>query len=303
MLWGFGKLLPEELPLQIEIRRPRRADFLNLSGRYVLRDLLGQLARKHGMRLVLQQPDECRGLPAGPNTITPRLSIREGADADERAYVRRRLRTHLWTDDGDGKTPLATLLPALSAATGIRIDTEAPLPADWSCPMVTRNMKLSPALDDLARRTNVRFILSQQDPLAEDRAVQTAELDKPFGQPDGLVELTVEKPDGRGRIDLFARVRSDACLCARIFDDNARFISPPGVDATGAGEMYHKAATRLDAGGRIRLAVFGNACALMIGDEWVMLNSLPQGMNSGTFHVRVIDDRIRVGRIRYVPPH
>lgn len=219
---------------------------------------------------------------------------------DERAFVRRRLRTHLWTDDADGKTPLVTLLPALSAATGIRIDTETPLPADWSCPMITRNMKLSAALDDLARRMSVRFILSRQDPLAEDGAGQTVELGRPFGQENGLVELTVEKPDGRGRIDLFARVRSDSCLCARIFDDNSRFISPAGIDDTGAGEMYHKAATRLDADSRVRLAVIGSGCALMVGDEWVMLNRLPRGMDKGPFQVRVVDDWIKVGQVQFV---
>ncbi|HUT91983.1 MAG TPA: right-handed parallel beta-helix repeat-containing protein [Thermoguttaceae bacterium] len=299
MLWGFGKLLPEELPLQIEIQGPRRADFLNLSGRYVLRDLLDQLARKHRVRLVLRQPDECRGLSTTPHTITSWLSVRDGADVDERAFVHRRLQTYLWTDDADGKTPLVTLLPAMSAATGIRIDTETPLPADWSCPMITRNMKLSTALDDLARRMSVRFILSRQDPLAEDGAGQTVELGRPFGQENGLVELTVERPDGRGRIDLFARVRSDSCMCARIFDDNSRFISPAGIDDTGAGEMYHKAATRLDASSRVRLAVIGSGCALMVGDEWVMLNRLPRGMDKGPFQVRVVDDWIKVGRIRY----
>ena len=148
MLWGFGKLLPEELPLQIEVQGPRKADFLNLSGRYVLRDLLDQLAGKHRVRFILRQPDECRGLSSDPHTITRWLAVRDAADADERAFVRRRLRTQLWTDDADGKTPLVQLLPALAAATGLGIDTETPLPADWSCPMITHNMRLSVALDD-----------------------------------------------------------------------------------------------------------------------------------------------------------
>ncbi|MFQ5808475.1 MAG: DUF1565 domain-containing protein, partial [Armatimonadota bacterium] len=47
MLWGWGKLLPEELPLQVEVQGRRMADFLNLSGRYVLRELLDQIAREH----------------------------------------------------------------------------------------------------------------------------------------------------------------------------------------------------------------------------------------------------------------
>ncbi|HUT89481.1 MAG TPA: serine hydrolase [Thermoguttaceae bacterium] len=37
------------------------------------------------------------------------------------------------------------------------------------------------------------------------------------------------------------------------------------------------------------------------GAEWVMLNRLPRGMDSGPFRVRVVDDWIKVGRIRYVP--
>ena len=90
MLWGLGILLPEELPLQIEVQGPRKADFLNLSGRFVLRDLLLDLAHKHRVKLVLRQPDECRGLPPAPQTISRRLAIREDAGADERAFVRRR---------------------------------------------------------------------------------------------------------------------------------------------------------------------------------------------------------------------
>ena len=300
MLWGFGKLLSEELPLQIEVQGPRKADFLNLSGHFVLRELLAQLAEKHRVKLILRQPDECRGLPSGAQTIGRWLSIRDGADADERAFVRRRMRSLLWTEDHDGKTPFAELLPALSAVTGMRIDSEITVPADWSCPMVTRNMKLSAALNDLARRMNTRFVLSRQEPFAKARGGHVVELDKPFGQENGLVEVTVEKPDGRGRIDLFARVQSDACLCARIFDDNSRFIAPAGIDDTGAGDMYHKASTRLDPGSLVRLAVIDNVCALSVGDEWVMLNRLPRGMDKGHFQVRVASDWIKVGRIRHV---
>lgn len=300
ILWGFGKLLPEELPLQIDIQGPRKADFLNLSGRFVLGDLLKQLVEEHRVRLILRQSDACRGLPAGPHTIGPWLSVRKGADADERAFVRRRLRCNLWTDDGSGKSPLAELLPALSAVTGMGIESDVPVPSGWSCEMITRNMKLSAALNDLARRLNTRFILSRHDPLAKADAGQMVELDKPFGQDDGMVELTVEKPDGRGRIDLFARVQSDACLCARLFDDNSRFLSPAGIDDTGAGEMYHKAATRLDPGSAVRLAVIGRACALSVGDEWIILNYLPLGLDKGPFQVRVVDEWITIGHIRYI---
>ena len=300
MLWGFGTLLPEELPLQIEVQGPRKADFLNLSGRLVLRELLAKLADKHCVKLVLREPDECRGLPPGAHTISRWLSIREGADADERAFVRRRLRSLLWTEDHDGKTPLAEILAGLSAVTGLRIDSETTVPSDWSCPMVTRNMKLSSALNDLGRRWNTRFILSRQDRFAASNGAQVAELDRPFGQKNGVVEVTVEKPDGRGRIDLFARVQPDACLCARIFDDNSRFIAPAGIDDTGAGDMYHKASTRLDPGSLVRLAVIDNVCALSVGDQWVMLNRLPRGMEKGSFQVRVVSDWIKVSRIRHV---
>jgi hypothetical protein len=82
-------------------------------------------------------------------------------------------------------------------------------------------------------------------------------------------------PDGRGRIDLFARVQWDSCLCALIFDDNSRFLSPAGVDDTGAGEMYHKAATQMDSGGHVRLAVVGRGCALTVGDEWLPSPTTP----------------------------
>jgi hypothetical protein len=258
------------------------------------------LADEHGVNLILQQPVQCRGLPTGPHTISRSLSIRETADANERAFVRQRLRSLLWTDDSRGKASLAELLPALSAATGLRIDSVKPVPEDWACVMITRNMKLAVALDDLAERLNTQFVLSRHDPLANDEAGQVANLNEAFGQENGLVELTVEKPDGRGRLDLFARVQADSCLCARIFDDNSRFISPAGIEDTGAGEMYHKAATRLDPGSRIRLAVVGSACALMVGDQWVMLNRLPHGMDEGPFQVRVVDQWIKAGQVRFV---
>ena len=300
MLWGFGRLLPEEFPLEIDIQGPRKADFLNLSGRYRLRDLLNQLVTRHHVRLVLRQPDDCRGLTTTPQTISRWLSIRDGANQAERSFVRRRLRTLLWTEDSRGKTPLAILLPALSAAIGVKIEFEGTVSSDWSHAMVTRNMKLGVALNDLARRMNTRFTLSQSDPLTRD-TVQQASVGRPFGQENGIVEVSVAKPDGRGRIDIFARVQSNKCLCARVFDDNSRFISPAGIDDDGAGEMYHKAATRLDAGSVLRLAVVDSACALMVGDQWVMLNHLPDNLAKGQFQVRVVDDWIKIGKIRFAP--
>jgi len=201
---------------------------------------------------VLRQLEECEGLPTGPHTISRRLAVRPDANAEERALVRRVLRSHLWTQDHDGRTPLKELLPALSAALGVQIESSPPIPPDWKCLLVILNMRLSAALTDLAGRMDVRFTLSRLDPMAESDRVQTVRLDEPFGEEDGLVELTVERPDGWGRVDLFARVQPDACLCACLFDDNSRFLAPAGIDDTGAGPMYHKAATRLDRGTVVR---------------------------------------------------
>ncbi|MHC4401134.1 MAG: right-handed parallel beta-helix repeat-containing protein [Planctomycetota bacterium] len=300
MLWGWGRLLPEELPLEVDVEGPRKADFLNLSGRFVLRELLDELARRHDVRLVLRQPEHSKGLSTSPHTIGPRLAIREGADADERAFVRRALRCHLWTQDDRGAAPLVELLPALSAALGVEIRSDPPLSADAKVPMVTRNMKLSAALADVARRLDVRFVIAREDPWADAARVDAIALDEPFGDEDGVVELVVEKPDGRGRIDVFARVQPDACLCARVFDDNSRFLSPAGVDDTGAGAMYHRASTRLERGTRVRLAVIGNGRALCVGREWVLVSHLPPRLSRGRFHVRRVSDWIEVGDVRYV---
>ena len=111
----------------------------------------------------------------------------------------------------------------------------------------------------------------------------------------------VDKPDGRGRIDLFARVQPKMCLCARIFSNNSRFLSPAGIDDTGAGAMFHRADTRLDPGGTVRLAVIGEACALNMDGQWVMLNHLAPELATGDFRVRVVTEWIKVGQVRFAP--
>ena len=166
--------------------------------------------------------------------------------------------------------------------------------------MVTRNMRLSAALDDVARRTNVRFRLGRDDPFEDSSRVQPAELDKPFGGRDGVAELVVTKPDGRGRVDMFARVQPDACLNARLFQDNCRLLAPAGIDDTGTGDLYHKMSARLDPGVKVRLAVIGMGCALNVGDQWLQVNRLPATLIDGDFQVRITSEWVKVDSIRYV---
>ena len=100
--------------------------------------------------------------------------------------------------------------------------------------------------------------------MADNGARHAVELGKPFGHENGLAELTIDKPDGRGRIDLFARVQPDSCLCARIFDDNSRFLSPAGIDDTGAGEMYQEGRHATGSGQRCSLGR-GRECVCPLG--------------------------------------
>ena len=301
MLWGWGKLLTEELPLRVEVRGPRRADFLHVEGRFVLRELLDQITREHEVRLVLSRPEASRGLGTGPEVITPQLAVRRDADADERAFVRQALRQKLWTDDREGRTAFVELAPALSAALGVRIESVPPLPDGPRFPMVTRNMKLSVALDDVARRLGVRFVLSRHDPLGAGGGARDVALDRPFGSEDGLVELTVDQPDGRGYVNMFARVQADSCLCARLFTNNSRFIAPPGIDSEEGGPMVHKASTRLDPGTKVRLAVSGDGCALSVGGEWVLLSKLHRSLTAGGFRLRAVSEWVKVSNARYAP--
>jgi len=301
MLWGWGKLLPEDLPLQVEVQGPRKADFLNLSGRFVLGDLLRRISQDHQVRLVLRRPAECRGLGGDPRLVSSRVAIRKEADAEERAFVRRVLRHHIWTEEHRGKHAFSELAPALSAALGVKLESSPTMPTQPKFPMVTRNMRLVPFLNDVARRLNVRFTLSRNDPMADTTRVQQVELGKPFGGQNGIVELTVEQPDGRGYINMSARVQPQSCLCARLFTNNSRFLAPPGTDAKSAGPMYHKASTRLERGTVVRLAVVGDGCALSVGGEWVLLNKLHRSLTSGGFLVRVISKWVKVGNVRYAP--
>ena len=131
--------------------------------------------------------------------------------------------------------------------------------------------------------------------------MKTAELGKPFGGADGLAEVTVEQPDPRGRVDLFARVRPDSCLCARAFTDNCRMISPAGIDDTKAGALFHKADTRLERSSVLRLAVKGDSYAVNVGGTWLLAGRIPPGTREGPFLVRAVSPYMRIGNLRFVP--
>ncbi len=289
MLWGWGKLLTEELPLQVDVQGPRKADFRHVSGSHVLGDLLEEIARDHQVRLVLRQPDECRGLPTTPHVISRRLTVHEGADAEERSSVRRALRTRVWTADPNGNTTFAELLPALSAAVGMTIRSTPAVPPTQKFAMTTMNMQLSAFLTDLADRMELRFTLSRHDPLADATRAQVVQEGAPFGGRDGIAEAIVERPRGSGRLDMYARVSDAGTLCGRVGDDNARLISPPSLDSTEAGDMYVKGATRLAAGDIVRLAVSGSGAALCVARQWVILGRMPRHLNTGRFYVRTRD--------------
>ena len=301
MLWGWGRLLTEELPLEIDVQGPRRADFVNLEGAFVLRDLLERIAREHQVRLVLRQPPASRGLPTGPFVINHRLMIADKAAAEDRAFVRHILRACVWTQADKQRLSLAELLPALSAATGLRIESNPALSIEQKFVMITRNMPLGAFLTDLADRMNVRLTLAKADRFSDPAKVQTAELGKPFGGADGLAEVTVEQPDPRGRVDLFARVRPDSCLCARAFTDNCRMISPAGIDDTKAGALFHKADTRLERSSVLRLAVKGDSYAVNVGGTWLLAGRIPPGTREGPFLVRAVSPYMRIGNLRFVP--
>ena len=96
-------------------------------------------------------------------------------------------------------------------------------------------------------------------------------------------------------------MQPQACLCARVFNNNSRFLSPAGSADTGAGAMYHRADTRLDPGSTARLAVVGNGCAHNVGGQWIVLNHLSPALASGSFRVRVVSDWIKVSRVRFAP--
>ncbi len=300
MLWGWGRLLPEELPLEVEVLGPSKADFLNLTGIFSLRELLQQITREHQVRLLIKQPVGTRELPTESRIISRRLAIRDGADAAEQALVRRALRACVWTREEDGRTSFAELLPALSAALGIKIESQPLIPPDRRFTMTTLNMRLSAFLTDLAERLDVRLTFSAWDPLGDPSKVQPVELDHPFGGNNGLVVLTVDQPDGRGHLNLFARVQPQSALCARLFADNSRFLSPAGIDDPGAGALYHRADTRLDRGSVVRLAVVGSGCALNIGGQWIVLNRLPANLSAGHFQLRKISDWVKVSKLRFV---
>jgi hypothetical protein len=73
MLWGWGQMLPETLPLEVEVQGPRQADFLSLSGRFTLRDVLERIAREHQVRRRGAQAARllCPTLRSGPAGTVP----------------------------------------------------------------------------------------------------------------------------------------------------------------------------------------------------------------------------------------
>jgi parallel beta-helix repeat protein len=305
MLWGWGHLLPEELPLQVEVQGPRRKDFLNLTGRFVLRDLLERITREHEVRLVLSQPKDCQGLATDPTVISRRLAIREGAGAEEQAAVRRLLRANVWTDS---TTPVsfAEVLPALSAALGLRIASDRPVPPDRRFEMLTHNMRLTAFLADLADRMDLRFTLSVQDALADPARAQTVPLGQLVASTDGVMSLTASRADPGGRVDLCGRVQPESALCGRVTWEESRFISLAGLADTkpGADAVLQTAATRMRNGATARLAIVGQGCALDVedqGDHWVLLNRLPDNLAAGDFVARAASDGIEVETVRFAP--
>ncbi len=298
MLWGWGRMLPEELPLQVDVQGPRRKDFLNLTGRFALKELLDTIAREHEVRLVLSQPGDGRGLGTSPDIISSRLAIKAGAGAEERARVRALLRSNMWTNAED-PVPFAEVLPALSAALGLRIESDPPLPPNSRFAMTTLNMRLTAFLTDLADRMNVRFTISVQDPLLDQSRVRAFGIGEHFGGPDGVIGLTVNRPEDEGHIDLYARVQTEARLCAEVTRDGSRFISTAGSGDGGEGSILQTAATRLDPGGTVRLAVVGQGCALNVGDQWVLLGRLPASLSAGGFYV--VSDSMEVQEVRFAP--
>ena len=301
MLWGWGKMLKEELPLEAEVLGTRKADFLNLEGAFVLKDLLEQVSREHNVRLLLRQPAECKGLPATPQAVNRHLMIRDQAGEEEQTFVRRALRMCVWTAADKDRISLAEILAPLTAATGLKIESHPPLPPDRKFTMITLNMPLGAVLTDLAGRMNVKLTLSKEDPLSGKVLVQEAQLDQPFGTKDGLVEVTIEKPDARGLVNLFARVQAQSCVCARLFHDNSRMMSLAGMDGAKPGALFHKADARLDPGSVVRLALIGDGYALNVGGGWLMLGRMPPGLAEGQFQVRAVSQWVKVGKVRFVP--
>ena len=90
-------------------------------------------------------------------------------------------------------------------------------------------------------------------------------------------------------------------MCARVIHDGSRFIALAGIDDKGPGAVYQTAATRLDPGTVVRLAVVGQGCALNVGDQWVLLNRLPADPSSGDFSAEIVSDHIKAAKIQFVP--
>ncbi len=306
MLWGWGRMLPEELPLQVDVQGPRKADFLSISGKVVLKDLLDKIAKTHKVRLVLTQPTDCKGLPTTANVISKRLTIYKGASAEERAWIRKMLRIRVWTRDLEGEYTFAEQLPALEAALGLKIASDRPIPPDRKIRMITLNMQLSAVLTDLAEKMDLRFTLRRSDPLADSAKVQQQKLDEAFGASDGLVAVTVEQTARkRGGIDIFARIQGPTALRANTIPTHSNFLLTKGVDPNSKKEKeeevsLNRAETRAQTKGVLRLATVGTGCALNVMGEWVLLSRLPDALKSGKFKVSAVRPW-KVSDVRFVP--
>jgi len=132
--------------------------------------------------------------------------------------------------------------------------------------------------------------------VARARAVDMGEH---FGGPNGVIELTVDQPEGKGHIDLYARVQPNAKVCAQVTRNGSRFISLAGIEDSGGGSILQTAATRLDPSSTVRLAVVGQGCALNVGDQWVLLSRLPASLSAGGFYV--VSDSMEVQKVRFAP--
>ena len=131
--------------------------------------------------------------------------------------------------------------------------------------------------------------------------MQAAAVGEPFGAADGVAEILVEQPDGRGRVYIFGRVQPGSCVDARLFTNDSRFLAPAGVDDTGAGDMFHKMSAKLTPGCTVRMALVGRGCALNVGGKWLLLNRMPSKLSEGPFLVRVASEWFKVGRVRFAP--
>jgi hypothetical protein len=300
MLWGWGQQLYEDMPLIVDVEGPRNADFLDISGSFVLKELLDKIAKEHNVRLLLRQPTGCRGVGIGPEVISERLKIRKEAGADEREQVRSLLRTAVWTKDTEKPGKLTDKWMALQAALGLKIDSDKPIPSDARFRMNTQNLKLDAFLYDLAERMNLQFSLSVFDAMKTVAAV-SVEANTLFGGIDGVVEMTIGKPDQSrdpGEIRILSRIGEKEAICARITTSESSVMIVDKDRPDDRGRSFINGAARQENGKTVRLAIIGKGCALNISNGWVLLSTVPEGFGSGNFMVR-LKDAAQIRNLRY----